>query len=190
MTNAPFATIEEYRDVESLNAYAEDESSGTAMADAIAGLRAMSRDHARTPVQWNDSPNAGFTTGTPWIGVNPNHDRINAAAQYDHPDSVFEYYRRLIALRHELAVIAHGTFERADAGHPAIFAFERVLGAERLLVVVNLSGTEHAVEFAPAFIDRWRDAELLLTNSLTDAPAAAPGALLAPWEAAVYAIAP
>lgn len=190
MTNAPFATIEEYRDVESLNAYAEDVSSGTAMADAIAGLRAMSRDHARTPVQWNDSPNAGFTTGTPWIGVNPNHDRINAAAQYDHPDSVFEYYRRLIALRHELAVIAHGTFERADAGHPAIFAFERVLGAERLLVVVNLSGTEHAVEFAPGFVERWRDAELLLTNSLTDAPAAAPGALLAPWEAAVYAIAP
>jgi oligo-1,6-glucosidase len=186
MTNAPFASIEDYRDVESLNAYAEEESSGAAMADAIAGLGAMSRDHARTPVQWDDSPNAGFTTGIPWIAVNPNHDRINASAQYERRGSVFEYYRRLIALRHELPVVAHGTFERADAGHPAIFAFERVLGADRLLVVVNLAGTEHQPAFAPEFTERWHDADLLLTNSLTDAPAPAPGGLLAPWEAVVY----
>ena len=119
--------------------------------------------------------------------MNPNHDRINAAAQYDAPGSVFDYYRRLIALRHESAVVAHGSFQGADAGHPALFAYERVYGPDRLLVVVNLSGTEHAPEFAPGFLEGWRDAELVLTNSLTDAPPAGPAALLGPWEASVFA---
>lgn len=187
MTNAPFAEIADYRDVESLNHYREEVASGTAAAEAISGLGLMSRDHARTPVQWDASPSAGFSSGTPWIAVNPNHTRINAAAQYDDPASVFEYYRRLIALRHERLVVAHGGFERADAGHPAIFAFERVLGAERLLVVVNLSGTEHRPEFAPELVERWVGAEVVLTNAATDAPPATPSELLAPWEANVFA---
>jgi len=182
MTNAPFAAVEDYRDVESLNAYAEDVASGTAVADAISGLAAMSRDHARTPVQWDATPNAGFTTGEPWIAVNPNHDRINAAAQLGDPESVFEYYRRLIALRHELPVVGHGTFTRVDAGHPAIFAFERALGADRLLVVVNLSGTELEPGFPPGFAAGWAGAKLILSNgglgSLT--------ATVAPWGARVY----
>ena len=182
MTNAPFAAVEDYRDVESLNAYAEEVASGTAVADAISGLAAMSRDHARTPVQWDATPNAGFTTGEPWIAVNPNHDRINAAAQLGDPESVFEYYRRLIALRHELPVVGHGTFTRVDAGHPAIFAFERALGADRLLVVVNLSGTELEPGFPPGFAAGWAGAKLILSNgglgSLT--------ATVAPWGARVY----
>ena len=134
-------------------------------------------------MQWDASPNAGFTDGTPWIAANPNHDRINAAEQLGDPDSIFEYYRRLIALRHERAVVADGSFERADAGHPAIFAFERVLGADRLLVVANLSPAEHVPAFAAEVAERWRGARVLLTNG-ADA-AASVEAPLAPWEARV-----
>jgi oligo-1,6-glucosidase len=183
MTNAPFSAISEYRDVESLNYYAQDVAGGTPPAEAVIGLGAMSRDHARTPVQWDASPNAGFTTDRPWIAVNPNHDRINASAQYGDPESVFEYYRRLIALRHELPVVAHGTFEQADAGHPAIFAFERVHGDERLLVVTNLSSAERGPVFPVELAVRWTGAQPLLTNG----PGGEPTTTLAPWEARVYA---
>jgi glycosidase len=184
MTNAPFAVIDEFRDVESLNAYAEEVASGTAVADAISGLSYMSRDHARTPMQWDASPNAGFTDGTPWIAVNPNHDRVNAAAQAGDPDSVFEYYRRLIALRHERPVVGHGSFERADAGHPAIFAFERVLGDDRLLVVANLSSAGHVPAFAAEVAARWRGARVLLANEAE--AAASVDAPLGPWAARVF----
>ncbi|MFC5788521.1 alpha-glucosidase [Agromyces tardus] len=184
MTNAPFAVIDEFRDVESLNAYAEEVASGTAVADAISGLSYMSRDHARTPMQWDASPNAGFTDGTPWIAVNPNHDRVNAAAQAGDPDSVFEYYRRLIALRHERPVVGHGSFERADAGHPAIFAFERVLGDDRLLVVANLSSAGHVPAFAAEVAARWRGARVLLANE--SEAAASVDAPLGPWAARVF----
>ncbi|GGI46042.1 oligo-1,6-glucosidase [Agromyces flavus] len=192
MTNAPFSVIDEYRDVESLNAYAEEVASGTAVADALSGLSLMSRDHARTPVQWDASPNAGFTTGTPWLAVNPNHDRINAAAQVGDPGSVLEYYRQLIVLRHERPVVAHGDFEAVDAGHPAIFAFERVHDGERLLVVVNLSSVEHVPAFGGDIAAHWATGAgepgdvPILTNTIPDSPAPF-DAPLAPWEARVYA---
>jgi glycosidase len=96
MTNAPFAGVHELRDVESLNHYAEAVATGGEPESVLRGLRAMGRDNARTPVQWDASPNAGFTTGEPWLAVNPNHTWLNAAAQYDDPDSVFNHYRRLI----------------------------------------------------------------------------------------------
>ena len=192
MTNAPFSVIDDYRDVESLNAYAEEVASGTAVADALYGLSLMSRDHARTPMQWDATTNAGFTSGTPWLAVNPNHDRINAAAQLGDPGSVFEYYRQLIALRHERPVVAHGSFERADAGHPAILAYERAHGAERLLVVVNLTSAEHDPVFPDEVAARWGTGAgepgdvPILTNTIPDSPAPF-DAPLAPWEARVYA---
>ncbi|WP_448811316.1 alpha-glucosidase [Agromyces bauzanensis] len=189
MTNAPFAAIEDYRDVESVKAYAEEVASGAAVADAVSGLGRMSRDHARTPVQWDDTQHAGFTSGTPWIAVNPNHAWLNAAEQVGDPDSVFEYYRRLIALRHERPVVAQGSFRRIVAGHPAIFAFERVHGAERLLVLANLSGATHEPEFEADVAARWAGAEPLLANrAAADAQARAVGAPLGPWEARVYII--
>ena len=124
--------------------------------------------------------------------MNPNHDRINAAAQVGDPGSVFEYYRTLIALRHERTVVSHGDFERADAGHPAIFAFERVHGADRLLVVVNLSSAEHVPVFAAELAARWTTGAgepgdvPIITNTIPDSPAPF-DAPLAPWEARVYA---
>ncbi len=183
MTNSPFAAIDDYRDLESLNWYAESLAAGAVAEDSLWGLAAVSRDNARTPVQWDDSPEAGFTSGTPWIAVNPNSAEINAAAQYDDPSSVFSMHRALIALRHELPVVAHGTFRRVDAGDPAVFAFERALDDDRLLVVVNLSSEPRAVRLEASETERWSSASVLLAN-LADASASA-WADLRPWEAKV-----
>lgn len=181
MTNAPFGAIHDYRDVESLNWYAQEVASGSSPAEALLGLSSTSRDNARTPMQWDATPNAGFTTGTPWIAVNPNARDINVAAQDDDPRSVLAYYRALIALRHALPVVAEGSFTRIDAGDDAVFAFERALGADRILVVTNLSSSVREPRFAPDVVERWADAELLLTN-LADATSALE-APLAPWAA-------
>jgi oligo-1,6-glucosidase len=139
MTNMPFEHIDDFRDIESLNHYAEAIAAGDDPEDVLAALRVKGRDNARTPMQWDGSPNAGFTTGEPWIGVNPNHTEINAEAQVDDPDSVFNHYRRLIELRRELPVIADGDFTPLAEDHPQIYAYVRRLGDDELRVVANLS---------------------------------------------------
>jgi oligo-1,6-glucosidase len=182
MTNAPFSGASALRDVESLNHYHRAVAAG-AEPDAVMGvLRAMGRDNARTPVQWDASPQAGFTTATPWIAVNPNHAWLNAATQYDDPRSVFHHYRRLIALRHTMPVVAHGTFTMLLPEHPQVYAYERRLDDARLVVVANLSG-----EFATIGPDLdLADLDLILTNADRPQPAGNP-IELAPWEAHVYA---
>jgi oligo-1,6-glucosidase len=141
MTNMPFASIVDFRDIESLNHYADAVGRGEDPEHVLAVLRAMSRDNARTPVQWDDSPHAGFTTGTPWIDVNPNYREINAAAQVDDPHSVFSHYRRLIELRHREPVVAHGDFTMLLPDDEAVYAFTRRLGRVELLVLGNFTGT-------------------------------------------------
>ena len=103
MTNAPFNVIDDFRDIESLNHYAEAVGEGASPDDVLLSLRTMGRDNARTPMQWDAGPHAGFTTGEPWLGVNPNHVEINAEAARADPDSVFHHYRQLIELRHARA---------------------------------------------------------------------------------------
>ncbi|MFF2272078.1 alpha-glucosidase [Agromyces sp. NPDC058136] len=183
MTNAPFAEIGDYRDLESLNYFAEATTRGEEPAAVMAGLLAMGRDHARTPVQWTATANAGFSDGEPWIRVNPNHVEVNAAAQYDAPGSIFEHYRALIELRHRRPVVAHGTFARVDAGDSAVFAFERKLDGDALLVISNLSSEPRRVELDSELAAGWRDAELLLSNGASDHRI---DATLTPWEAKVY----
>ncbi|MFM9918446.1 glycoside hydrolase family 13 protein [Lacisediminihabitans sp. H27-G8] len=140
MTNAGFTTIEQYQDIESLNYYNEEVAAGASPADVLASLAFRSRDNARTPVQWDASPGAGFTTGTPWLAITPNHTTINVAADRAAGlRSIFEFYRRLIALRHESPVVALGDFEMLEPEHPTLYAFTRSLGAETLLVVGNFS---------------------------------------------------
>ncbi|KOX19902.1 alpha-amylase [Saccharothrix sp. NRRL B-16348] len=181
MTNAPFAGVHELRDVESLNHYAESVAAGGEPESVLRGLRAMGRDNARTPVQWDASPNAGFTTGRPWIAVNPNHTWLSAEAQYDDPDSVFNHYRRLIELRHSLPVIARGDFRMLLADEPYLYAYERTLDDDRLLVVANLSGTPQT-----ATVDGgWSTADLLLSN--VDEPSVVSGRIpMEPWSAHVF----
>lgn len=181
MTNAPFVSIDDYRDIESLNHHAEATARGDDPDAIIAGLLAMSRDHARTPVQWDASENAGFSRATPWIAVNPDHRERNAQEQYDDPSSVFAHYRALIGLRHRLPVVADGDFSRIDVGDPAVFAFSRQLGDDQMLVLVNLSS--QAVPVDGEALRGWRDAELLLRNHGDATGVDEP---LPPWQAKVY----
>jgi oligo-1,6-glucosidase len=177
MANYPFAGPQDFRDVESVNHYAQAVAVGADPATVLAALRYMSRDNARTPVQWDASSSAGFTTGTPWLPVNPDHVEWNAAAQRDDPASVLAHYRRLIALRHELPVAALGDFTMLLPDHEAVYAFTRATADDRLLVVCNVSSSVQPLgELLPEAVP----AELVLGNL----PAGDP-AVLRPWEARV-----
>lgn len=184
MTNVPFEGIHDFRDIESLNHYAEAVGVlGARADDVLAALRTTSRDNARTPVQWSDARHAGFTSGSPWIAANPNFTEINAAAEREDANSVFAYYRALVALRHRDRVVSHGTLEMVLFAHPVVFAYTRTLDDRQLLVLVNLGG--EPAEYDVAEVAGWEGAELVLGN-LPDAAPAADGRL-APWQAQVFA---
>jgi oligo-1,6-glucosidase len=180
MTNFPFQRVEECRDVEILNLYRLwVQEQGRTPEETLTAIRAKGRDNARTPMQWSAAPQAGFTTGTPWIAVNPNHVVIHAEAQHADPDSVFNFYRRLIALRKQLPVLTHGRYAWMLQDHAQVFAYTRTLGMDRLLVVCNHTGQPADVDWPPALDPS--GAQLLLCN--LPQRAAAPLRTLRPWEA-------
>ena len=147
MTNAYFDKLEDYRDIESINAFHQYVDSGLVTAeDMMRYLKEISRDNARTPMQWDASPNAGFTTGTPWIRVNPNYKEINAAACTADPDSVFHYYQELIRLRHTLPIIVYGTFRGLLEDSETIYAYQRLLDGQVLTVACNFTDQEQACD--------------------------------------------
>lgn len=147
MTNAYFDKLEDYRDIESINAFHQYVDNGLVKAeDMMRYLKEISRDNARTPMQWDDSRNAGFTTGTPWIRVNPNYKEINAAACTADPDSVFHYYQELIRLRHTLPVIVYGKFEGLLEDSETIYAYRRLLDGQVLTVACNFTDQEQACD--------------------------------------------
>jgi oligo-1,6-glucosidase len=184
MANVPFDTIDDFRDIETLNHYAQAvDIQGEPAEEVLVALRRTSRDNARTPMQWSDAPGAGFTTGEPWIAPNPDYREVNAAAQVGDPDSVFAHYRALIDLRHRSEVVATGDFALVLPDHEQVFGYVRRRGDASLLVLANLSS-------APATYDaeqlaEWQDGELVLANLPDAAPS--PTGSLAPWEAVVYA---
>ena len=146
MTNYPFKSIDECRDIEILNANKELVGGGRmSEEDLLAGIRAKGRDNARTPMQWDDTKEAGFTSGKPWIGVNPNYKTINAKAELEDSNSVFYYYQKLIELRRKSEwsdIIVYGTYELLDKDDENIFAYTRQLGVRKILVVCNVSANE------------------------------------------------
>lgn len=149
MTNPDFTSIDQYRDVESLNYYKILQDEGKTPAEAFRIVRERSRDDSRTPVQWDGGANAGFTSGTPWIGIPANHAYVNAADEMADPDSVWSFYRRIIALRKECPVIQAGDVRFLDAASEKVIAYERTLGdaargPRRLVVACNFGGTDAA----------------------------------------------
>lgn len=152
MTNADFDSIDRFRDVESLNYYQILQDKGMSAADALRIVQVHSRDNGRTPMQWDGTRYAGFTGedgAGPWIGVNANHTRINAADERKDPDSIFHYYRKLIALRKELDVIAYGSMEPMAQKDPSVFAYRRQLDGHELIVAANFYGKEYSWKDAP-----------------------------------------
>jgi oligo-1,6-glucosidase len=185
MTNVRFPDIADYRDIESLNMYREAVNErGMPPAEVLAAIHAKGRDNARTPMPWDGSAHAGFTTGTPWIQLNPNYREVNAAQALADPDSVFHHYRRLIALRKSEPVMVHGRYDLLLPEHAEIYAYTRTLGDARLLVVCNF-GAGTPLFALPADVS-FASAELLIAN-LPVAPEVELRALpLRPWEARVY----
>jgi oligo-1,6-glucosidase len=186
MANAPFAALGDFRDIETLNYYAQVAARGDAdLASLLAAIRKMSRDQSRTPVQWDASPNAGFTTGTPWIAVNPDYTTVNSAAEVGQPGSVFEHYRELIELRHTEPVVTDGEFELLLPDHPVIWAFVRRDRSTELLVAANFSAdvTAAALPLDPD----WADAAVVLTNLPDTGPLQPPPDLkLRGWESIIW----
>ena len=153
MTNYPFESPADFRDIESINAYQEWCAEGPlSHEDFWPCMLYKSRDNARTPVQWDDSPQAGFTTGTPWIAVNPNYKEINAKAEAADPDSVFHYYKKLIALRKENPIMVYGKYELLLADSEELFVFTRTLENEKLLVVCNFCDHKAAFTIPEEFV--------------------------------------
>ena len=161
MTNIYFDKLEDYRDIESINYFKEFTESGLMTPEHMMKcLMLRSRDNARTPMQWDDSKQAGFTESEPWIKVNPNYKKINAAQQLEDPDSVFHYYQKLIRLRKEKDIIVYGEFEPLYREDEQIFAYTRKQDQEKLLTVCNFSDKNAEVEVPEEF----KGAECLITN--------------------------
>lgn len=185
MTNIRFENIEQYKDIETLNMYKEKREKGVPHEKIMEAIYVKGRDNARTPVQWDDSEHAGFTTGTPWLQVNQNYKEINAKAVLADENSTFYYYQKLIELRKKHEIIVYGGYDLILEDHPEIFAYTRSLGDEKLIVVCNFYGNEPRFEL-PQDI-HFRDFELLISNyDVSDG--AITNLKLRPYEARVYLI--
>lgn len=178
MTNTVFNSVDDFRDLESINAYRELVESGLYTdEDMFPKIAHKSRDNARTPMQWDASENAGFTTGKPWIAVNPNYKKINVADQLKREDSVFHYYQKLIRLRKENEIIVYGNYELLLPEDENIFAYIRTLDNQKLLVVCNFSKSEQKFDFSG-----YENAKVLISNYNRDARK---DGILKPYEATV-----
>lgn len=185
MTNVKFETIDDYRDIETLNMYREFVTEkGLEPQVVMAMLHAQSRDNARTPMQWDDSPHGGFTTSMPWIKVNPNYTEINVKQALADSNSIFYYYQQLIRLRRENHVIVYGRYDLLLNEHPEIYAFTRTWEEDRLLVVLNFSQNRSVFEL-PGPIT-FTGKELLISNYGVDPAEDIHRLALKPFEARVY----
>ena len=183
MTNVPFQSLDDFRDIESINAYHEYTQSGQiAPEDMMRYLHYKSRDNARTPMQWNNTANAGFTTGTPWIMVNPNYPKINAKEQVERPDSIFHYYQKLIKLRKAHEIIVYGSYQLLLSDDPNLYVYTRELAEEKLLVICNFTDTRQSFTLPSA----WNSDQMhcLIANYPERVPEKQ--MLLNPYEALVY----
>ena len=159
MTNVKYK-IEDYKDIETLNMHKERLHKGYTEAEIMKSIYAKSRDNARTPMQWDDTDNAGFTTGTPWIKVNPNYKMINAQSQVNDENSIYNYYKKLIAFRKEYPVFSEGDFEMLLEENEQLFAYRRTGKDETLYVICNFFGQTQRCDM----LEDMRDKKLLISN--------------------------
>jgi oligo-1,6-glucosidase len=186
MTNMPVSSLDDIRDVEIFNAYRElvEEKKLLTHDQIMEGIRKLGRDNARTPMQWDASPNGGFSSGTPWIPVNPNYKTINAAAQIGDPGSVFSFYKTLIALRKENPLIVYGDYELLLPKDEKLFVYRRRYEGKSLLVICNFSGASvplpPELKQHPEFSGKGK---ILIGNYLE---AEIQNAVIRPWEGRAY----
>ena len=184
MTNAPFESVEDFRDIESINHFYEATGPlGHEPAEVLRNLRIMSRDNARTPVQWTAGEQAGFTSGTPWIAVNPNYPTVNADTDRAAGQSVFRFYQQLIELRHKDETVRLGEFAMLAEDHPTLYAFTRTHHDASLLIIGNVSGDTLSLDDA-ALPGTARRGTVVLGNYDGE-----PTSELRPWEVRILRLA-
>ncbi|MCM3782609.1 alpha-glucosidase [Neobacillus mesonae] len=162
MTNVNFASIDDYKDIETLNMFKEYSQAGHQQELLMKSIYERSRDNARTPMQWNDREHGGFTTGTPWIKLNPNYKNINVEEAISDPHSVFYYYKKLIQLRKEHPIFVYGDYELLHEEDEQIYAYIRSLDDEKLVVILNFSDRE--AEFRLSENIKYKQLDLLIHN--------------------------
>ncbi|NOZ04109.1 MAG: alpha-glucosidase [FCB group bacterium] len=183
MTNIRFDNIEDYRDIETINWYKQLKNMGKDTDKYMEGWKLSARDNGRTPMQWDNNRNAGFTSGTPWIKVNPNHKEINVVAQENDPGSILNYFRRMIRLRKDNPVLVYGSYELLSPDHPQIYAYVRTLDKSKMLVLLNFS-TEKVEYQLPAGI---KVGNVEISNyDVTDANEER--AILYPYQAVIFTL--
>ncbi len=184
MTNVHFDSIEDYRDIEILNAYKELvlEAKVLSKAEFMKGVHTLSRDNARTPMQWDDTENAGFSKTDPWIKVNPDYTKINAARQIDDPDSVFSFYKKLIRLRHENRIIPYGSYEQYDPENENTYMFSRSYEGKKLIVMCNFTDEEQRIDLPETL---YEDGYCVLISNDMEKPLEK-SMQLSPYEGIVY----
>lgn len=185
MTNVSFPSIEDHRCIETINMYKDaTENQGKCPEDIMKSIYAKSRDNARTPMQWDDSPQAGFTTGKPWIMVNPNYKEINAMLAVADPNSIYHYYKKLIELRKTYPIVIYGKYDLILAEHEQIAAYTRTLGEEKLLVVTNFSKEQPKFHLPQGIF--YQTYKVLISNYDIDKQEGISSFKLKPYEARVY----
>lgn len=165
MTNYPFQSLDDCQDVEVFNAYKElvQEKKVLTHEQMMKGICANSRDNARTPMQWNNEENAGFTQGTPWMKINPNYKTINAKSQINDQDSIYSYFKKLIELRHQMPIIVYGKYTLLEEEHPDLYIYTREYQDKKLLIITNFSENEY--DYA---LHEYSDGKLLISNHHID----------------------
>ncbi len=184
MTNVKFDSISDYKDIEILNMYKEYLAAGHAEEEIMNSIYVKGRDNGRTPMQWSAEPQAGFTTDTPWLAVNPNYTEINAEQALADPDSIFHYYKKLIELRKSHDIFVYGDYTILAEEHEQVYAYLRTLGEERLLVMLNFFGRPAAFELPACVI--FEEKTLVIANYGVQPEEDIRSLSLRPYEARVY----
>ena len=185
MTNVQFDKVEDYQDVQSTGLYYSKLEQGMSHEDIMEIIWATARGNSRTPMQWNDGVNSGFTTGTPWLAVNPNYQTINVEAQEEDPDSILNFYKRMINLRKSDDVFMYGAYDLLFEDHPEIYAYTRTLGEKSVLILCNLTKKETLVNLESLSVS---SEQLLLANVLVKEHESLSKLELKPFEARIYSL--
>jgi oligo-1,6-glucosidase len=184
MTNVKFDVIDDYKDVEILNLYYESIKDGKDQRELMAAIWAKGRDNARTPMQWDEREHAGFTTGTPWIKINPNYKEINVRRSLEDPCSIFHYYKKLIQLRKQYPIVVYGTYDLIAKDHEHVYAYTRTLEDEKWLILCNF--TAQASPFTLPEEIKHKETELLISNYDVNSSDGSSEFQLRPFESGVY----
>ncbi|MBP3908161.1 MAG: alpha-glucosidase [Turicibacter sp.] len=185
MTNVQFDKVEDYQDVQSTGLYYSKLEQGMSHEDIMEIIWATARGNSRTPMQWSHEANGGFTTGTPWLAVNPNYQTINVEAQEEDPDSILNFYKEMIALRKSEDIFVYGTYDLVFEDHQEIYAYTRTLGEKRVLILCNLTNKQTSINLEKITVST---DQLLLSNIPVEEHESIQELTLKPFEARIYSL--